>query len=465
MAIRRDRLLISAFSSGTGKTLFASVITSLLRQRRHAVRAFKYSADFIDAHVSSCADGQRTQNISYWALGGKGLIRSFVASSSETEIALVEGGAGILDAKHIDSFKGSTAHFASLIDAPVLLVCDVDTSPQSTVLLIEGLRRHAPRVRIAGILGNRVRDVAVHFRRWKSIVGRHAGLPVLGYLPYREEWSIGGSFYPLLAPIYDRHIGETLRSAAAVARETIDIRRIERICRSAAALPYRRQSLKSPARKVRIAVADGMAFYSLFQENIDLLKRHGAEIVPFCPMTDERIPDGVDGLYISGRFPEPFGPELEANMAMKKSIARVAGDGIPVYAEGGGLKYLSDTMTDDSGMDFRMAGVIPARTSIARRRGTYGLVRIGNRGPTNLLRKGATAKGYLFPNGIVRYRPARLPLRLTDAVFGEVVDDGYVRGNVFATIAHINWLTCPSIARNFVRRCVEYRKAREKRLQ
>ncbi|RRR67721.1 MAG: hypothetical protein EI684_18525, partial [Candidatus Viridilinea halotolerans] len=201
-----------------------------------------------------------------------------------------------------------------------------------------------------------------------------------------------------------------------------------------------------------IAVARDEAFSFLYEENLDLLRAAGAEIAFFSPLRDAALPAGTGALYLGGGFPELYAAQLSANEALRSAIHTAAAQGLPIYAECGGLMYLTEAVVDQAGSRFPLLGVLPGYSMMTPRL-TLGYRTVEAQGDSWLWRAGETVRGHEFHYSTWEERPADLAAlytRLPDRMRSEASLEGACQGNVLASYVHIHWLSMPQLAERFV---------------
>jgi len=348
--VRLPRLLVAAPSRGSGKSTVAIGIAAALRSRGRTVQAFKKGPDFIDPMWLSAAAGRRCRNLDFFMMGLERITAAFPERAAGADLALVEANHGLHDG--IDpAGADSGAALARLLGLPVILVVNAQRLGRGVAPLIQGQIAFDPAVTVAGVVLNRARG-ARHEGKLRDAVERYCRVEVLGVLPDLPDLAIAERHLgltpleeaPDLVPVVER-IG------AAVAKH-LDLDRIEAIAQAAPPLPTDPQRLASTdggAQRqdhgaahggVRIGIAMDRAFTFYYPENLEALSAAGAELVPFSPLEDPRLPE-VGGLYIGGGFPEVFMERLEANATMREDVRSAIAAGIPTWAECGGLMYLT----------------------------------------------------------------------------------------------------------------------------
>jgi cobyrinic acid a,c-diamide synthase len=361
------RILIAGTHSGCGKTTVASGIMAALVARGLKVQPFKVGPDFIDPshHTSIC--GRSSRNLDPFMMGEDGCASTFSKATADADIAVIEGVMGMFDG--IDgSDLASTAHVARILKAPVILVVDAKGMSRSVHALVKGFREYDPSLDIAGIIVNRIGSP-----RHRNMIESSLQVPAFGWIPKREEIAVGS-----------RHLGLVMAHESGVLNETG--RLIEEFCNigaiTAAAgtapplVSVTRIEQREPVRS-RIGVAMDSAFCFYYQDNLDHLRAQSAELVFFSPLSD-RLPD-VDGVYLGGGYPELHLNALET-CRCRDDIRCQVDKGMPLYAECGGLMYLTREITAEK--TYRMAGVLPAVSEMTGRVQALGYVRgeaIGNR--------------------------------------------------------------------------------------
>lgn len=335
------RLLVAAPSRGSGKSTVTIGIAAALRSRGRAVQPFKKGPDFIDPMWLSAAAGRRCRNLDFFMMGGERIAASFPGRAAGADLALVEANHGLHDGLD-PAGADSGAALSRLLGLPVVLVVNAQRLGRGVAPLVQGQIAFDPAVNVAGVVLNRVRGTR-HEGKLRDAVERYCRVEVLGVLPDLPELAIAERHLgltpleeaPDLAPIVER-IG------AAVARH-LDLDRIEALARDAPPLastdggPQRRDpAAGSGASRVRIGIAMDRAFTFYYPENLEALTAAGADLIPFSPLEDPRLPL-VDGLYIGGGFPEVFMDRLEANQTLRKDVRRAIVAGVPTWAECGGL--------------------------------------------------------------------------------------------------------------------------------
>ena len=355
------RLVIAGTHSGVGKTTVATGLMAAWRRRGLRVRAAKVGPDFIDPGYHALATGRPGRNLDAWlcGLGAIGPLAGRAASGGD--MLVVEGVMGLFDGA-ADGAPSSTAAVAARLAAPVVLVVDASALSQSVAALVHGYASvDGGAGGVAGVILNRVAS-AGHEALLRDALAP-LRLPVLGVL--RRDTTFAWRDRHLgLVPVAE-HAGEVqsaLDQLAAAIELGCDLDALAAIARGAPARTETAPVEARPAGRARVAVAGGPAFTFAYRDNIEALEQAGAEIVPFDPVHDARLPDGVDGLVVGGGFPEVYGEALAANTPLLRDVHDRVTAGLTTWAECGGLLWLARTLDGRP-----MAGVVAADATMTPR--------------------------------------------------------------------------------------------------
>lgn len=398
-------IVIAGTHSGCGKTTLACGVMGALRGRGLVVQPFKVGPDFIDPSHHTAICGRPCRNLDPFMMGEDGVVQTFVSASAGADIAVVEGVMGLYDGLEGGDL-GSTAQVAKILGAPVVLVADVGGMSRSAHALVRGYTTFDPAVRFAGVIFNRVGS-----SRHRQMIEEELSVPALGWVPTEKDKAVSS-----------RHLGLAMAGEASMAafgqvcEEHCDLDAIVAAASSAPAfVPGPVGKCASP--RLSLGVARDAAFCFYYQDNLDLLRRAGAALVFFSPLADP-LPD-VDGLYLGGGYPELHAEALSRSPCTR-AIHAAAADGMPVYAECGGLVYLCEHLAADA--DYSMAGVLPADARMNRRFQALGYVEAESTGTSPILPAGLTFRGHEFHYSSVEpARDARFALRLAR---GRGIGDG-----------------------------------------
>jgi cobyrinic acid a,c-diamide synthase len=439
------RLVVAAPASGQGKTTVATGLMAALRARGLAVSGHKAGPDYIDPSYHALATGRPGRNLDPVLCGEDLIAPLFAHGAAGAGVAVVEGVMGLFDGRGATSF-GSTAHVARLLGAPVLLVVDAASQGRSVAALVAGFAGYDPRVRLGGVILNRVGS-ARHEEILRTALDE-LGVPVLGALR-RDDAVTAPSRHLGLVPVAEREgpARQALDRLGAVVGAAVDLDAVLRLAASAGPLFTAAWSpeaaltspLDHPRRRPVVAVAGGAAFSFSYPETAELLAAAGADVAQVDPLRDETLPPGTAALVLGGGFPEVHVADLAANEPLRTDVARLARAGRPVIAECAGLLYLARELDGQP-----MCGVLDATAAM-----TAGLT-LGYRDATAaadsvVAPAGAAVRGHEF------HRTAVHPPHSPDPAW--MVGDrpeGFVRGSVHASYLHLHWAGYPQLARRVV---------------
>jgi cobyrinic acid a,c-diamide synthase len=423
------RLVIAGTSSGAGKTTVATGLIAALAGRGAKPAPFKVGPDFIDPSYHALAAGRPGRNLDAFLSGPELIAPLLRHGSAGAGIAVVEGVMGLYDGASGRGELASTAHVAKLLRAPVVLVVDAAAMARSVAAIVHGYTTFDPEVNVAGVILNRVGG-DFHAALLRDALD---GTPVLGALP-RDEGLAVPERHLGLGPVAEREprARETIDRLGTAIAAHCDLEALEALARSAPELPGPAWSPAGEGPPARIAIARGPAFSFHYEENLELLRGAGAELVPFDPLSDEALPD-AQALILAGGFPEVFGAELSANTRLRDEIAAFAG---PVLAECGGLLYLARELDGHP-----MCGVLDVNAHMTPRL-TLGYREATARADHPVWPVGTLVRGHEFHRSRVTPEGGAW-----EHARGR---EGHVRGLVHASYLHTHWAATPEVARRVV---------------
>jgi cobyrinic acid a,c-diamide synthase len=447
------RLVIAAPMSGSGKTTVTTALIAAFVARGLRVAPFKVGPDYIDPTYHSLAAGRPAHNLDSWMLAPEQVAELFGRAARDVDLALIEGVMGLFDGFSGGDDTGSTAHVARILDAPVLLVLDASAMARSAAAIVRGMRDFDPRVRIAAVLSNRVGGAA-HAQLVKDAIESAVGIPVVGYIERDETLNLPERHLGLVPTLEPGRWHAWLDATREKICASVDLNRIYDLARGAPKLsPLPDWACVAPApTSARIAVARDAAFNFIYEDNLDLLRAAGAEIAFFSPLTDRSLPRGTQAIYLCGGFPEIYGAELEANGSIRAEIRQAGNAGMPIYAECGGLMYLTGEIVDGEKRGHKMVGLLPGKSVMAGRL-TLGYRMARAASDSWLWRAGETIRGHEFHYSTWENRPSVLSPAYELTPNGsqkESRNEGACAGSLFASYVHLHFLARPEIALRMV---------------
>ncbi len=405
------RVMLAAPKSGSGKTMITCGLLSALLERGLDPASFKCGPDYIDPMFHTRVIGTPSRNLDPFFTDAPTTRTLFARSAKEAGISVLEGVMGIYDGLGGSSIKASSYDLASVTETPVVLIVDAQGMSLSVIPMIQGFLAYPEKAGfgrnlIRGVILNRVS--ASTFRLMKEEIEKETGINVYGYVPDIPDAAVESRHLGLVTPNEIADMQERLMRLGRELEKSLDIDGI--IALAELAPDYEEKEAEIPAnvrtlienrtKPVRIAVAMDEAFCFYYQDNLDLLEMLGAELVPFSPLHDQKLPEKIGALILGGGYPELYAKELSENTAMQEAIRKAVFDGIPYLAECGGFMYLHETMEDLGGYQWPVCGCIPADSYHTKGLRRFGYITLGvketDRGETD------AAQGFLQPGETIR---------------------------------------------------------------
>ncbi len=456
--LRIPRLVIGGTHSGVGKTSVAVGIMGALARTGRKVQGFKIGPDFLDTSYHTAVTGRPSRNLDSWMVPRTRIPPLFATGCEGADVAIVEGVMGVFDGIDGKSEVASTSEVAKMLKAPVILVIDAYALAGSAAALVLGYETLDPRLMLRGVILNRVAGEA-HAEMCRDAINRHTKVPVLGAIPVSQKVTFPERHLGLI-PATEKDQTKVLSSIVDLVESHVDLDRVEALAESSAPLVVpERRSLRAETVKDRpvIAVAKDEAFNFYYQENLDRLAETGGRLKFFSPLRDERVPEDAEGLYIGGGYPEVHAKELAGNRPMLESVRRCVEDEMPVYAECGGLMYLTESIEDMDGVVHRTVGALDARTSMVKKLTlSYTLARTTC--PNLLTSKGIMVRGHEFHFSALKDVPrdTEFAYELKRGVGIADGRDGWTCHNTLASYMHTNFAGDERMARRVVDAASKY---------
>lgn len=355
------RLVIAGTNSGVGKTLISCAIIYGIKKRGYSVQPFKVGPDYIDPSYLSSISRNETRNLDAWLMGEQELISSFTKNST-SDYSIIEGVMGFYDGLSGLSNFSSTHHVASLLNSPVILILDASKTARSIAATVLGFKKFHKNSKIVGLILNKLGSTK-HELLCKQALDLMK-IPIIGSIPKNSDYSLPSRHLGLVPANEQVSIKNKIQTIVRKISDYIEIEKIIEICNSSSSLPkHKNTKIKNSRTTIAVALDNSFNFY--YQDNLEALQREGARIKYFSPISDYKIPN-CDGIYIGGGFPEILGSLLQKNQKMKKLIKKLAENGIPIYAECGGLMYLTRSISFGN-KKYDMVGLFDADTKMTKK--------------------------------------------------------------------------------------------------
>ncbi|MFQ5782337.1 MAG: cobyrinate a,c-diamide synthase [Nitrosopumilus sp.] len=359
--MRIPRIVLAGATSGVGKTSITCSIIHALQKKGLSVQPFKVGPDYIDPSYLSSISNHETYNLDVWLMGKNQLLSSFI-SNSNSDVSVIEGVMGYYDGFKGDSNYASTHHVASITKSPVILILDASKTARSIAATALGFLKFHRNSRILGIILNKIGS------KKHEILCRNAlektKIPIVGVIPKNSQLNLKSRHLGLISTLDNKTQKNKIKKISKLISKNLDVQQIIEILKNSSELP-KKSKPKHKKIKTTIAVALDTSFNFYYQDNLEALRREGAKLKFFSPVKDKKIPK-CDGLYIGGGFPEVLGNALSKNQTMKKIIKKLAEDEYPIYAECGGLMYLTKSIMSHN-KRYKMIGLFDAETKMTKK--------------------------------------------------------------------------------------------------
>jgi cobyrinic acid a,c-diamide synthase len=455
------RLALSAVRGGSGKTTLAIGLVDAWRKAGKQVAVFKKGPDFIDAGWLGAAAGRLCYNLDPFLMEEERIRFSFEERTAGADAAVIEGNRGLYDGVD-EAGTYSTARLAKMLKIPVVLIVDCTKATGTIAAVVLGCLRYDAEVPLKGVILNNV-SPGRHEQVIRKAIEQSSGLPVVGAVPRLRH----GEFperHMGLTPFHEHpDVEQAIAGARIVAEKYLDLDALWNIARAAGPQEFTgpsREPGPGPLRRhpARIGVIQDTAFQFYYPDNLEALEREGATLVRINALNDAALPE-LDALYIGGGFPETQAAELAANEGFCKSLRDAAENGLPVYAECGGLIYLGRRLTVGD-RTYPMTSVLPADFVLGKRPQAHGYTVLEITGENPFFDKGSVLRGHEFHYSRI-VDPGELPGMAFTMLRGHGIDgksDGLVYKNVLATYTHLHALGTPRWAEGLVKRAREHQE-------
>ncbi len=450
-------LIIAAPQSGSGKTTVSLGLMAALTRRGQRVAPFKTGPDFIDPGYHRLVTGRPSINLDGWLCPSAFVQSTFHHHATTADIALIEGAMGLFDGLGASTQEGSTAQIARLTGAAVLLVVNARGMAASAAALVAGFVRFDPAVRLAGVIFNNVGSARHGQLLAQALTEYCPQVPCLGTIPRDEGLVIPSrhlglvtvednplppAFVERLADTMERHLDLAALEARAACEPTV-----------IAGVPV---VAAATGERVLLAVARDAAFCFLYEDNLRLLREAGAAVVFFSPLKDRALPEGCQGVYLPGGYPELYREELSANRPMLEAIRQAVNRGLPVYGECGGLVYLTGGVMaqDEDRLLYPFAGIFPTRARMGQKRAALGYREVELTRDALVGREGGRLRGHEYHYSRLEEIAPRVGTVYRMARPGEDWrSEGFISGSCLASYVHLHFGSHLAIAPSLLAAC------------
>jgi cobyrinic acid a,c-diamide synthase len=457
-------VVVAGLRGGSGKTIISLGIAAAWKRKQIAVSPFKKGPDYIDAGWLSLAAGRPCYNLDTFLCTPQVVRDSFFSHTRNSDIALVEGNRGLYDGIDMDG-STSTAELAKLLNLPVLLVLDCTKSTRTMAALVMGCQQFDPEIRIIGVILNQVAG-SRHRKKVTSNIQQFCGIPVFGAIPKLQSEDFPERHMGLVTSAEHGSSIQALDAVRNMAQAHVNLddlyQAVIKDCRDAASVKKTRTGgLRSAVSvpvspssdpKVVVGVIRDSAFQFYYPDNLEALENAGAKLVFISPLTQDRLPD-VDALYMGGGFPETHAPQLAENRSFRDHLNTLARNGLPIYAECGGLIFLGQSICLH-GHEYAMSGILPIWFGLALKPQGHGYTRVKVVHKNPFFPVGEVLKGHEFRYSKIlniRYQDPDMAFFMERGKGIEDKKDGFHKYNTFGTYTHIHALGSVSWAPSLIK--------------
>ncbi len=441
------RIVIGGLSGDSGKTVLSFGIIASLRDKNRNVSAFKKGPDYIDAAWLSLVSGKPARNLDTYLMGFPKVKNSFLKNAEKSDISLIEGNRGLFDG--VDSLgTHSTAELAKLLKAPLIIVQNLTKVTRTAAATILGCTKLDPDLNIAGVILNQVAGER-HLKVAKEAIEETTGIPVLGSIPkLKNDYILPSRHLGLITP--DEYNGKSdfISDLRTIINDNVDVPRLIKIATDLPLLDYDNNKIinhdiASAEEKVHIGYFKDQSFTFYYPENLELLSKAGAKLHAISAFRDSNLGD-LDAVYIGGGFPETNLTRLELNKEIMHSLKELAEDGLPIYAECGGLMYLAKEV-EWKDQKHSLTGILPISIKMHDKPQGHGYYRAIVDGENPYFKLGTQVNGHEFHYSAIKEFDENIKSALSvirgNGCFNE--RDGLVYKNVFASYLHLHALASP----------------------
>lgn len=428
--------MLAGSSSNVGKTTVTMGIMAALKKRNLRVKPFKTGPDYIDPMFHRFVTGEASINLDTWMLDEKTIDYLFNSRLKDKEVGVIEGVMGLYDGQCLETDIGSSACLSKALKVPVILIIDGRGMAKSAAALVKGYRDFDPDIEIAGVIINRISS-PTHYLLLKEMIEAYNKVDCLGYFPNSPEIQMDSRHLGLVPVAELNGFREKVEKAGELAEKYINLDKLLEISqgkeiRSVEKDPF--AAMENEFKGLRIGIAKDQAFNFYYWDNLNVLVKMGIDLIYFSPIRDKELPENLDGLYIGGGFPEVFAKELSANIEMCADIKLQLDNGLPCYAECGGLMYLTNEIRLTTGEIHKMVGFLKASTKMTKRLQRFGYVNVCaylNNQPIDI-------KGHEFHHSVVAAED-EIATAYVVTRKGKTWTGGYREKNVLAAYPHIHF--------------------------
>ncbi len=337
-----SRIFISAALKSSGKTTVSIGLCAAIKQRGNIVQSFKKGPDYIDPYWLTQATGRNCYNLDFYTMERDEILSMMQNKSQGVDISLIEGNKGLYDGLDLDG-SNSNAALATLTRTPVILVLNARGMTRGIAPLILGYQAFDKEVQIKGVILNRLGG-SRHESKLRNVIEHYTDVEVVGAIHNDQRFDIDERHLGLVPGHEDPFCTQKIDLLAEAVNDQVNLDAVLNIAGQATELPSTDTVIsiqtKNPAKDIKLGLVRCSAFGFYYPDDLQALADAGAELIEIDPCHQTELP-GIDALFIGGGFPETHMNELEANQGLRSAIKLAIDNGLPTYAECGGLMYLA----------------------------------------------------------------------------------------------------------------------------
>ena len=436
-------LIIAGTHSGCGKTTVSLGIMAALSRAGYRVQPFKCGPDFIDPSLHKLVTGKVSRNLDLWMCGQPFCRDSLDKQSRHADLAVIEGVMGMFDGG-----ESSSASLSAAFGIPTILVLDVSSAAESAAAVLKGFEQLNPSVAPEGVILNKVAGER-HLDMVSTAIEQHCSAEIVGYVPSTLQFTIPSRHLGLHMGDEQPLKDDDIERLAESIQKHVDLEKLVVL----GEVPKKgeiQETRDNAEQFARIGIARDNAFCFYYQDNLDLLRAAGAELIYFSPLNDTTLPESIDGLYLGGGYPELWANRLSSNRSMISSIKDWVEDDGPVYSECGGFMYLTKGIVDHDGRFHEMVDVFPVRSRMQKNLAALGYREIHLQADSFFGPTGTTIRGHEFHYSSIDRMPDSIERNYEGS---NSSCEGYRYKNCVGGYSHLHFGLNPNVAAEFVKFC------------
>jgi len=463
-----SRIVISGLSGDSGKTVVSCGLLVCFINRGLQVVGFKKGPDYIDSAWLSFVSGKPARNLDTYLMGFPAVKYSFMKNAVQSGINVIEGNRGLFDGVDTQGTH-STAELAKALKTPVIIVQNISKVTRTAAATILGCMKLDPDLNIAGVILNQVAGER-HGKVAKDSIEDITGIPVVGMIPkLSAKFILPSRHLGLITPEEFEEKSNIILDLQNIIEENVDVSKIIELSRNVASIDYENEeTIKSDystkQTKVKIGYFKDQSFSFYYPENLELLVEAGAELIPISPASQADLED-FDALYIGGGFPETNLKSLASNNSMFSALKKLVEDGLPVYAECGGLMYLAEEI-QWKGNAYSLSGILPIKIKMFDKPQGHGYSEVVVDSENPFFDLGCNIKGHEFHySKIIDFNPelkSSLSVLRGSGCFNK--RDGLTYKNVFASYLHVHALATPEWIKGMIKCACNYQEQKKTKI-